>query len=442
MDTTQGGSVRLPRWIISIALIVVIFSVAVGGAFLLVKFKPAAKKKPLTTQALVVKGFELTPRTIRDRVIGYGTAQAERDARVAAEVSGEIDWISPALQEGQTIDANDVLIRIADREYQAQLIRAQSRLLADQAALNKIKTEETNLKELLRIARVELEVAEREQRRVEGLFESGLAGQRERDLAQVDAESKRRVLQNLQEAAEKLPDTRQQLEATVALREAELTLADIDLERCSIAAPFHGTIQTVMIEKGERVSPGQQLFRLVDTDLIEVAIEIPLSWAPRVTAGAQVQLLIEAAQDQTWDGTIVRLSPTGDASTRTLAIYAEVDNRQQSTPLRPGTFVKAVIDGPNYEQALVIPRTAIMNDHVFIATGNQSVARRLPVQIQHTIEDDCLIEGVPAGAFVITTNLDSLADDLPVTIESTNNIPAAPTTAKETASVNAGEAES
>ena len=419
----------MPRWLISILLIVLIFAAAIGGVALLVLTKPAADKKPIVQSKLVVRGIELEPRPVQDIIISYGTAQAEHDASVAAEIAGPIVKVSPSLQQGARVHDGEILLQIDEREYRAELARAKSRLLSDQAALDKIVTEEKNLQELLRIAQVELTVAQRELKRVSGLYENGLAGQRERDLAEVEAEAKRRTLQGLQDQNEQLPDTRRQLEATVELRKAELDLTQLNLERCSIKAPFDGQIQDVLVDRGERVAPGMQLFRMVDPDLIEVEIEVPLSWAPRVAQDAAVELSIEAAPQQRWQGKIVRLSPMGDSDTRTLTVFAMVDNRQQKAPLRPGTFVKAEIEGPLYAQALAIPRTAIMNDHVFIA--NQGLARRLPVSIEHTVGDTCLIDGVPAGTFVITSNLDSLADDVPIELESHDNAEPPATAADE-----------
>ncbi|MBU0616599.1 MAG: efflux RND transporter periplasmic adaptor subunit [Planctomycetes bacterium] len=401
--------------IISLLLVVVLLAGGAGVAALLVRTAPQPPTNPTERAALLVVGLELKPRTVIEPIVGYGTAHADRQAWIAAQVSGELVELSPKLHVGEPVEDGEQLIRIDDREYQRQLERARSLLAADEAQLERLVVEEDNVDRLIGIATTELEIAQREHERVLGLFEAQQAPRRELDQARQGFEQARRELQMLENQKALYPQQRAVLLANRDLHRADAGLAELDLERCHIRAPFRGRLEAVEVEIGERVNVGTRLFALLDPDLIEVPIELPVSLRDRVASGAKCELKLESNPNVAWSGQVARIAPSAAQATRTFSLFVEVDNTRQEPPLMPGLFVRARIDGPTWRDVLVIPRGIIQQEHVFLY--NDGLARRRAVKVDRHLFDQALVSGLKVGEVVITSNLDALYDGAPVRIQ-------------------------
>jgi multidrug resistance efflux pump len=400
---------------ISLVVSVLALGLAAGGAALLFLMQPEQARRVIERDPLVVRAERVEPTTIQETLIGFGTARADLQASVSAEVGGRVIGIDERLREGLRVEAGTVLVRLDDRDYRAQLERATSQLTADQAALENLAIEEQRLEELIAIAENEFAIAERDYERVLNLYEQDMAGQRELDLARTTVQAARRVLTDLRQQLAQIPNLRRQLEASVEQKRAEVRLAELSLERTTIAAPFDGTIERVAIEEGELVAAGTALFSMLNQTQIEVPIELPISWYNRVAEGAPVEITLETDSARSWRGRIARISPSGSASLRTFPVYIEIDNRRQSTPLVPGQFVQAEIEGRAFTNALAVPRGSVQENQVFVF--DDGTARRRVVQIRERLREQALVEGIAPGAIVITSNLDMISEGMAVRLD-------------------------
>jgi len=401
--------------IISAVLIVALLGVGAGVAIFLVETAPQPPTSNPARAALPVRGLELRPQTVVEPIVGYGTARADRSARIAAQVSGEVVELHRNLRVGASVDAGELLVRIDDRDYQRQLDRARSLLAGGEAELRRLDVEEKNVDRLIGIATTELEISQREYERVLGLFEAGQAPRRELDVARQGYERARRTLQVLENQKALLPQQRATELAKCDLHRADIALAELSVERCRIRAPFPGRLEAVEVEVGERVSVGTRLLTLLDPDLIEVPIELPVSLRDRVTNGAACRLKLESDREVAWKGQVARIAPSAAPATRTFSLFVEVDNRRQAQPLMPGLFVRAQIDGPTWRDVLIVPRGVIQQEHVYVY--DDGLARRRPVSVNRHLFDQAVVDGLRPGEVVITSNLDALFEGAPVRMQ-------------------------
>lgn len=401
------------RIVLSVLLAGGVLACGAAGFGLLVKLRTQPQSIDPERPPLAVSVVELVPTTAQSFVEGYGTARADREAVLGAEVSGVVVALAEGLREGVGVTAGDVLIRLDDRDFRAQATRARSQLTAEEAALARLDVEEASLLRVLETARQEAEVAEREYARIRGLLEGGTSSPRELDAARVVLERARRSEQELDRQLAVLPQTRIQQQAACEQRRAELALAELNVARCTLTAPFAGRVRSLRVELGEHVAPGRQLLTLLDPERIEVPIELPVSTRDRVRAGAAAHLLLESNPGANWTGRVARLAPHADETTRTFAVFVEVDNTEQPQPLLPGMFVRATIDGPPLTDVLLIPRAALRRQRVFVC--RDGAAWQHEVAVVENLRDRAVIRGLPAGTLVITSNLDALYDGAPVT---------------------------
>ncbi|MCK4661178.1 MAG: efflux RND transporter periplasmic adaptor subunit, partial [Phycisphaerae bacterium] len=401
--------------VVSVILIAVLLVGGAGISRYLIHSRPSPPTREVTRPPLLVKALAVQPQTVVEPIIGYGTARADRFTRISAQVSGEIvelgDWLKPGVE----VHKEQTLLRIDEEEYVSRLTSAESRLAADQAQLAQLEVEEGNTDRLIAIAGQELEIAQRDFDRVKELLESGESHPREHDQYYRILQQVRSAMQVLQNRKALLPSRRAQVQAVCRTRQAEVDLAQLNVNRCKIIAPFDGRIDEVAVELGDRVQIGRELVTLLNPDLIEVPIELLASVRHRVRVGARCRLSVESTAGVDWAGQVKRMSPTASENTRTFKLYVEVNNTGQAQTLVPGFFVRAVIDGPTLEDVLIVPRGAIQQGHVFVYNAGKAHPRGVKI-VRHLL-DQTVVTGLQPGEVVITSNLDALYEGVPVRLE-------------------------
>lgn len=414
--------------IVSFILIAILFTGGIGIAIVLVKTKPEPPTRDVARPPLLVETVVVQPQTVVEPIVGYGTARADRFARLSTQVAGEIielgDWLKPGVE----VRMGQVLLRIDEEEYNRYLERAKSMLDADRAQLAQLDIEERNLDRLIAIAKKELDIAQSDFDRVKSLFEDGESHPREFDQYHRALQQARSAHQTLENRKALLPSQRAQREANCRNRQAEVDLAQLNVDRCRIVAPFDGQIDEVMIELGERVQIGRELVSLLNPDLIEVPIELPAAVRHRVRTGAPCRLAVDSTDEVAWSGRVQRISPTASETTRTFKLYVEVDNTELAQRLVPGFFVRAIIDGPTLAHVLIVPRGAIQQGRVFVY--NDGTAHERDIQVVRHLLDQTVVSGLQPGEIVITSNLDALYGGAAVRLEGNPTGPETPAATK------------
>ncbi len=416
-ESLQDATPR-PRWrfVRTIGLIVVIIGggVSVAGVLYMARTEPPRKEAdalpPLVTTIIVA------PEDVREHFVGYGTALADRSAKLAAEVAATVVERVGHIRPGSTVAKGQPLIRLDDREYQLAFERTEALADAERASLDEIAVEREKTNQLLGTAVEELRVAESERNRVARLFEQNQAAKKEYDFATLAYQQARRTVLGYQRELAKLGPRTARLEALIQSYSAAAALAELNVERCVIRAPFAGTVQSLLVDAGDRVGPGVVVLALVDTGHIEIPLQLPAAAYDGVQPGSACSLMSESMTDVSWQGTIARLAPIIDAQSRTFAAYVAVDNAAQRRPLIPGTFVRAVVEGRMFHQRLLVPRGAIRDGCVFVVVSE--AARTRSVKTQQTLVDRAIVsDGLEAGDRVIISPLDIMVDGLTVRLD-------------------------
>lgn len=408
-----------PTWlriVVSSVLIIVILATGAVVAMLLVNSRPQATQTPTIIPPTLVDSQVILAGDVREIFTGYGTARADMSVVVSAEVGGRVVEVPDRIEDGARVEKGELLARVDDRTYRSQLERAESMLADVDAKLARLDVEKTNVNRLMEIAQRELDVNEAEYQRVLSLKERNAASKKEVDFSRLAAEQSRRTLQTLENQRDLIPSQRAELQATRKTREVEIQMTRLEVERSTILVPMSGQLEEVMVESGDHVMPGATIARVVNTDRIEVPVELPLAVRAKTSVGESAILLSETSPGIEWRAKVVRLSPTADAASRTFIAYLEVDNREQSTPLVPGVFLTAKVEGGMLSDALVVPRGALVEGHVFVAEGHS--AHRKKVHIETLIGDQAVVSGeLVSGDRLITSNLDILHDGASIRTE-------------------------
>ncbi len=185
-----------------------------------------------------------------------------------------------------------------------------------------------------------------------------------------------------------------------------------------VLSPAAGVIDKRLVQTGERVTRGQQLFSLVRNDALELTASVPAKNASVVRAGQAVHF---AADGKEFDGRVARVSPTIDPTTRAITVYVQIPNRDGS--LKGGTFAAGRVVQRTIAGALVVPTTAL---HQSIDNGQTFVYRIADrvidvAQVQLGVIDERggkaeVLSGLKDGDRVIVGNVGTLGRGMQVTV--------------------------
>jgi len=193
--------------------------------------------------------------------------------------------------------------------------------------------------------------------------------------------------------------------------EATYKLARLNFEYSKIRAPINGIVSSRNVKLGQSIETSEVAFRITDTSELLAYLAIPQAELGKFSPGQFATLKVDATPDVTYSAIIVRISPTIDTRNGTFRATAFVDN--SSGELAPGMFARFSIAYDRHDDALVIPRAALVEEDdqtsVYVVADG-AVARRT---IQVGIESGELVEvigGLAIDEEIVVTGQSSLRD--------------------------------
>ncbi|MCA9110397.1 MAG: efflux RND transporter periplasmic adaptor subunit [Planctomycetaceae bacterium] len=435
-----------------------------GGALVLgmsvFEWLASFKKEPPRQEASIFKTYSVTvfeaqPADLQRVITAFGTARADREVIVAAEVSGQIveanqlevgrSVSSPSITEGDDGRSSrlegDLLVRIDPQTYQERVLQAKKLIAQDDVELKQLTQVNENNKRLLKTDQANLKTAKIEFENAQNLKAQGVGTDTAVRRAELEMRRYEDAVIRLENEIALFDVKKQQILSRRDTHLSDLEIAAINLNRTEVYPPFSGVISEVLIEQGQFAQQGAPLVRLTDPARVEVPISLQLSDYLEVGSRSEkgepvrVALAENETADPRWFSDpldTVRQAPEADERTRTVKIYTEVNNLEQDVPLLPGTFVQARILGAVLKDVIVVPRDAVVEGTVFVAvpstdtTSNentspseqQTVVQRRSVELGRTLQSLVVVEsGLQSGDRVVMTNLDVIYDGAQLKID-------------------------
>ena len=421
MQAAHSHSSRGVRLFSAVGLIAAIALGAVGFAAL-ASLRPAPSVSPPPKKTYNVDVFVAHKACLRETISGFGTARPDREVTLSAQVAGEV--LEHNLKIGQAVTGEVVFLKIDPRIYEQRLEQVKRQLAEGDSELRRLKQEQVNASRLLAKAKSDYVTATEQYERTRTLNSRNLVTPDELARALLELRQYEEAVIRQENEAGLYPLKIDQVEKKQTTTKSALEMAELDTEHTKVAAPFAGIISEVFAETGQYVRVGDPLIRITNTNLVEIPVSIKLSdyakLAPLLRAGEfpSVKLARDVTATAEWTGRLARIAPKADEQNRTIEVFVEVDNEKQSTPLLPGTFVQARIEGPALENVFAVPRDAIINNHILIvkADGSAPVLQKRIEPID-TLQNLAILDsGLDDGDQLILTNLDVLYRDPSKTI--------------------------
>jgi membrane fusion protein (multidrug efflux system) len=281
------------------------------------------------------------------------TLEAESQTMVAAEAARRV--VEIRVEEGSEVDQGQLLLRLQDAEQESALSKA--RTLLDQS--------------------------QREWDRQQRLYEQQLTTEKAYNDALAAYEQRK-------------------LEAADAERELSYT---------RVRAPIPGTITRRLVKLGDQVSPGTQLFEIVDFSSLVALVYVPEKDLGELEVGQPARVTAPAIRMDPFPAKVLRVAPIVDARTGTVKVTVDVGGQ---AGLRPGLYVDVALVTDVRPDALLVPKRALLyeNDQVFAyRLGEERKVERLRLIPALSDKDHIVpLEGIAEGDSLVTAGQAGLKD--------------------------------
>jgi RND family efflux transporter MFP subunit len=302
------------------------------------------------------------------------TLNAYEEVIVTPKVTGRIASI--AAVQGDRVDIDDLLMILDSRDQEAEYASLQA-----QVAVNKAELEQ---------AKVTLADAKRELDRYTRLRKSGYATQQEYDTRSTTYQS--------------AVAAKAQSDAEVKKAQANLDAQAVLLSEYQLKSPIGGVVlDDYDLTIGALLTTTTSAMRIGRIDKLKANIDIAERDMSRLRVGMDAQLTFEALPGKTFYGTVTRVDPYINTSTRTIGAEITVDNQATGYALRPGMFARVLLVETREENPLAIPSEALRSDGtVMVIREGKAVIQ--PVKVGVTSGKVVTIsEGLKVGEAVVTS---------------------------------------
>ena len=331
---------------------------------------------------------------------GYVTAR--REATVSAQITGKVTEV--LFDEGDRVREGQVIARLDDTAQKAALAQAHAQLQSARSVLNE---DEAQLAQYAR-----------DRARNEDLVKRSLVSQQALEQARTQVETQTALVQSQREQ--------------IDLAQANVHAAQVQLDYCTVHAPFSGVVIAKAAQVGEMVSPlsaGGGFTRtgigtLVDMDSLEIEVDVNEAYINRVEPGQPVESVLNAYPDWRIRSHVIAIIPTADRSKATVKVRIGFDVKDSRIVPDMGvrvSFEEKARPGETAQQrprGVLVPAAALRKDgseDVVYVLKDRHAQRRAVTLGAASGDSRQVLGGLSPGESVIIDAPAGIKDDAAVT---------------------------
>jgi len=343
-----------------------------GAALLLTGCGHSKTGKP-PAEAVPVKVAQATRQDVPVEVIAIGYGEPLATVTLRPQIEGQVEKV--LFNEGQFVQTGDPLLELDKRPFEAALRLAEANLKKDQAMLSDSQSE---------------------LRRMNELREHDFAATREQEQTQANSEARA---------------------AQVQADQAEIDMARLRLEYCTIRAPFAGRTGVRLVERGKAVKANEtDMVVLNQMSPIYVRFAVPEQHLTQIReqmakGPLEVRATLSGEAGPPEVGKLTFVDNQVDASTGQIKLKASFTNERGR--IWPGRFMNVALVVDHRAGAVVVPTQAVQagqnGSFLYVVTADGSAATR-PVQIEPGPASHLIVKGqVKEGDTVVVDGQSRLA---------------------------------
>ncbi len=348
---------------------------------------PDKKKGP--PPATGVRVEKVKNETVRETISIVGSVESPRVSRIGSEVEGIVEKIF--IEEGDMVKKGRPLLQLSNSQLKIYIMEAKAEVEEAVKNLEELKAgnrplEIEEAKAAMNEAVALRTIAKNEYERNKRLFNDKVIDKRLLTNSQLEADAAERAYNQKKFAYDlSLEGTRKEeiakSEASVNVKKSKVALLEDQLKKTTIFAPFAGVIVDKIIEIGEWVSGGQQVFRISQIDPIRITLPVPESIVGQINIGTEVDVQVNAFTDRTFTAKVYQIIPEAQKGSRTFPVMLVLRNPE--VLLKIGMMVKGMLPYGAERKALFVPQDAITvsrGQNVVYVVNKDNKAKMVPVK--------------------------------------------------------------
>ena len=383
--------------------------------------KPDPRKRRAFKTVYTIETITAELKNHRPVFTSYGQTVAARSVDLRSLVSGEIIRVNPNLRAGARVSKGEELLEIDRFNYSGALAEAEANLLEAKARVVESEAQASLEVSKLSATEEQLKFAVDDLERVERLKARRTATQKQVDERRLVV-SQRRQAVALSRDTIKVQESRvNQQKASIDRLQWRVDQAKRNLESTILTAPFSGIVLSSTAELGRALTANDAVVSLYDADALEVKFTLTDAQYGRLQT-AQDGLLdrnVEIAWtvgDKEWvyPARIDRVGAEITSNRGGVEVFAVVGKADNPVSMRPGAFVEVRVPDRSFENAIIVPDTAIYGtDTIYVAVDGKLEERKVEIAAFEG-ETAVVTSGLKGGDEVLTTRITEVSAGLNV----------------------------
>jgi len=296
---------------------------------------------------ITAKLYVLEPNSLSSGINAIGTLLPNEEVELICETAGKVVGIY--FEEGKTVSAGQLLLKVDDAELQAQLRRAEYQRNLVSERLN-----------------------------------------RQRILLEKDAVSREEF---------------DQVQTDYNILQTDIDLLKTKISKTEIKAPFAGTVGFRGVSLGTFLQPNTVIAKLVDQSKLKLEFYIPEKYASTYFIGHRIKFRTESST-QEFESVVYAVDPKVKEDTRTITVRGIYDNA--GGKLLPGMFARINLIISQSGNVLLIPTESIVQEmdgkKVWLVSEGKAKSQTITTGFRSNNQVEVL-EGLQAGDTIMVTGL-------------------------------------
>ncbi|MCF8262351.1 MAG: efflux RND transporter periplasmic adaptor subunit [Melioribacteraceae bacterium] len=274
-----------------------------------------------------------------------GLVKANKELLITSNINGIVDSVN--IYEGKKVNKGDLLIKLDDQEHLLAVDDAEVRVTEAKVEYGfLIRGNEVDSAAILQADEIYRKIE-----KLESDYKRGIVSEEEY-LTKMD-ELELGVLFTGARKEELILNKSGLTSAINSFKRAKINLA-----YTKIKAPFSGAVGNVNMVAGQRISAGEELFKLLDTDKIKIELGILENDVSSIKEGNKALISIPSLQNIEFVGQVKFISPFIDNETRVCKAIVIIDNRKNI--IKPGMAAEVRVETERQKDQTLVPVEAVL----------------------------------------------------------------------------------
>ncbi len=365
---------------------------ALGGGYVLMSSKPTPQRKPAPKIIPQVQAMQIEVGSIPIIIDTIGTIIASQEIDITSKVSGTVESLTTGFQPGSVVKKDDVLLQLDKIDYEVALKKVQANFAKSKADYQ---------------------------------LEQG-----QQSIAQSEYKKIKEIMPNISssEINTNLTLRKPQLEqakANMAISQADLDDAKLDLSHTTIKAPFDALITARSVSTGQHVSTNQTLGHLVAIDeyWVDVTLAVETLYNNKILShdakGLPVTVVTKANEE--WKGELIQTVNVLTSGSRMGKLLVSVDDplsleqNMGKTPLLMGDQVQILLETGIFDNTIAVPRASVKNgDTLWLIEDNKLKSVKVNILWKDSNLSYVDATNIPKTSAILVSDLTNPVENLEV----------------------------